>query len=313
MKLLDPKNDAVFKMLFAKKGNEDILISLITAIIQPKSPISKIKVLNPEIPKKHIDDKGTLLDIRVQLENAEQINIEMQMNWHRYLEERAYYYAARLYASQLERGFKYEKLKPTITIFLLRDIAFKKAPSDVFHYVFSMKENKNIVHIKDMMQIQFVEISKFFEYARKNHSHHEALSLAKWCQFLYNPSDLSYWGDEPMDAIKKALKSLEEISADEEAREIARVRDKARLDFESEVHGARLDGIEIGRKQGRAEGKAEGKAEGRAEGKAEGQLLAKLDLVKKLLHNPTTMNMSNKQLSELSGLSIDQVKNARKD
>ena len=67
MKLLDPKNDAVFKMLFAKKGNEDILISLITAIINPESPISSVKILNPEIPKNHIDDKGTLLDILVQL------------------------------------------------------------------------------------------------------------------------------------------------------------------------------------------------------------------------------------------------------
>lgn len=55
-------------MLFAKKGNEYILISLVTAIIKPEMPISRVKILNPDILRKDIDDKGKLLDILVQLE-----------------------------------------------------------------------------------------------------------------------------------------------------------------------------------------------------------------------------------------------------
>lgn len=48
-------------------------------------PISRIKILNPDILRKDIDDKGKFLDILMQLEYKGKINIEMQMNWHRYL------------------------------------------------------------------------------------------------------------------------------------------------------------------------------------------------------------------------------------
>ena len=106
-----------------------------------------------------------------------------------------------------------------------------------------------------------------------------------------------------MDTIKKALESLEEISRDENAREIARVREKARLDFESEVEGAMFEGIEIG--------KAEGRAEGEAKGRAEAEQLAKITFLKQLLNTPSTMNMTDEELAKLRGLSLKQVADFR--
>ena len=164
--ILDPKNDAVFKMIFAKKGNEDVLVNLLTTIT--KAPIGHIKVTNPEIPKKHIDDKGTLLDILVELKTREKINIEMQMNWTSFLEKRAFYYSSRLFSSQLKKGHHYEKLSQTITIFILRDIAFKNASPDRFHYVFSMLERQNAVKLANMMELHFIEINKLFSLLGNN-------------------------------------------------------------------------------------------------------------------------------------------------
>jgi predicted transposase/invertase (TIGR01784 family) len=96
MQLLDPKLDVVFKLLFAHPNHRDILISLLTAVLQPTVPIADATVLNPEIPKDLPDDKGTVLDIRVQLTDGRQIDVEMQSALHPGLIQRILYYNARL-------------------------------------------------------------------------------------------------------------------------------------------------------------------------------------------------------------------------
>jgi hypothetical protein len=55
---LDPKNDVVFKLLFAAERNRDLLIALLTAVLDPPSPIETAEVLNPDIDREHWDDKG---------------------------------------------------------------------------------------------------------------------------------------------------------------------------------------------------------------------------------------------------------------
>ena len=47
---LDPKLDIVFKILLGSPENRDILISFLTAVLRPSSPIVKIEILNPKIP-----------------------------------------------------------------------------------------------------------------------------------------------------------------------------------------------------------------------------------------------------------------------
>ncbi len=112
--LLDPKIDIVFKMLLADEDAEPILVSLLNAIIHGTHPITKAKVLNPELPKRYIDDKGTILDILAELNNGERVNIEMQMSNKGDTRSRALYHWARIYSSQLKKGkvHSYRSLKP---------------------------------------------------------------------------------------------------------------------------------------------------------------------------------------------------------
>ena len=78
MKLLDPKLDVVFKLLFAHVNNRDILIALLTAVLRPVASIDTVDVLNPEIPKDLPADKGAVLDIHVRLADGRHIDVEMQ-------------------------------------------------------------------------------------------------------------------------------------------------------------------------------------------------------------------------------------------
>ena len=103
-KLLDPKLDVVFKILFASEQNRDLLISLLTAVLRPSSPIVSVEVLNPEMPKELVTDKGAVLDLRVRLADARLVDVEMQSSVHEGLRSRALYYWARMYCSQLGPG-----------------------------------------------------------------------------------------------------------------------------------------------------------------------------------------------------------------
>jgi predicted transposase/invertase (TIGR01784 family) len=325
--LLDPKLDVIFKAMMAQQSNEDVRISLITAITMPVRPIISAKVLNPELPRKHITDKGVILDILVQLGDGSYTNIEMQMNWHRLLSERAHYYAARLFGSQLKKGFQYQKLKPTTSIFLLGDRAFRESPDHVFHYKFRMREDQNHAELSPLMTMHFIEIPKLFTSLNATVPLTRNLPLEDWCRFLYNPNDplLELEVFPRMPEVKKAHESLKYLSDNVELQEIARIREKARLDYDSFVQAAfdegeakgkaegRAEGEARGKAEGRAEGEARGKAEGRAEGeakgKAEGRAEAQTSFLVSLLKNPETRHLGIKELAAFTGLSETDISN----
>ncbi|MBM4250561.1 MAG: Rpn family recombination-promoting nuclease/putative transposase [Deltaproteobacteria bacterium] len=311
MDLLDPKNDAVFKYMLAGDDTEDLRISLLTAILRPESPIVTATVKNPHLPKKHIRDKDTVLDILMELSDGRLVDLEMQMAWRSYIPERAYYYGSRVINAQLSRGQRYQSLKPVSTIFLLNAIGFPEAPADHGHYVFSMKEQSNLAQLPPLFTMHFVEIPKIIRNLPAVLHSQEDLALALWCQFLYSPHQLGLAGlDEviaTMPALKKAKKKLEEISADEEKREIARMRERGRRDYESDLEYA----LTRGRAEGIAEGEARGRAEGIAEGIAEGERNAKITLLHGLLGNVATSGLSSKELATLCGLSVDEVDKLR--
>ena len=92
-------------------------------------------------------------------------------------------------------------------------------------------------------------------------------------------------------ALKAAMESLEAISADKEAREIARLREKAQHHWASEIRGARQEGI------------AEGKAQGEAKGKAD-TTLANL---RAMLISPATQDLANEVIAGVLGVDVNLV------
>ena len=60
---LPPTLDIVFKRLFSAKENEKLLISLLTAVLVPESPIEEVEVLNPALPEDWATSKSIVMDI----------------------------------------------------------------------------------------------------------------------------------------------------------------------------------------------------------------------------------------------------------
>jgi len=95
-KPLDPMLDVVFKLLFSRPDCLDLLMSLLTAVFRPASPIESVVVLNPELDKHSVGDRGVVLDLRVKLKDGSQVNVEMQAQRHPGMRRRMLYHWARL-------------------------------------------------------------------------------------------------------------------------------------------------------------------------------------------------------------------------
>ena len=115
--LLDPKNDYVFKRLFA--DNPALLVALINAVRPHAPPITQIEVKNPAIDAEDLQGKYIILDLLAVDADGRQFNIEMQVRRYRAWSARSSYYLAKLISTQLLLGDDYTQLKPIIGIHLL--------------------------------------------------------------------------------------------------------------------------------------------------------------------------------------------------
>ena len=128
--LLPIKNDYVFKRTFAYKGNEDVLMDLLEAILERK--IKKVIVKNPEMVSEKENGKKFILDIKAELDDETIMDIEMQTVDEKNIEERSTAYISRMISEQLQAGEKYVKLNKAIFIGIL-DFEYYKRNS--YHHI----------------------------------------------------------------------------------------------------------------------------------------------------------------------------------
>ena len=83
--------------------------------------------------------------------------------------------------------------------------------------------------------------------------------------------------------------------------------EKDSIKFDGKARGLK-EGHKLGREEGKKIGREEGKKIGREEGEKIGAKKAKIDIVTKLLER----NLSISEISEISGISIDEIEQIKK-
>ncbi len=76
MRKVKPLNDFIFKKLFGEKGNEDILLSFLNAVLKRTcaEPIEEVSIIeNKELTKELIEDKTGIIDVRARTSKGEEI------------------------------------------------------------------------------------------------------------------------------------------------------------------------------------------------------------------------------------------------
>lgn len=112
IKKLPLTSDIVFKRVFAREGNEDILKALLEAILE--IPIKQVIVKNPELPRNLYDSKAGILDIKVEIDKNAICDIEMQVQDYHDIDKRSTYYMSKLLSDNLKRSEDYKFNKNTI-------------------------------------------------------------------------------------------------------------------------------------------------------------------------------------------------------
>ena len=297
-KRLPLTNDYIFKKVFAKSGNEEILKDLLESVLEIK--IQKVEVKNPELPKDILDKKAGILDIKVEINENQICDVELQVANQKNIEHRSVYYMGKLVAEQLNKREEYSKLKKTIVINLLNFNYYKRnSYHQIAHMKFEKTKEKEYVDLgyteedqiaTEDIEMHFIEMPKL-----KKKKGEKQTKLEQWLWLLIGEEEKIEMASKENKEIKKALEILDEMSMDEKEWEEYQSRFMAELDYNSGIATARADGEKAGLEKGLKEGKKEGIKEN------------KIEIAKKLIK----MNMDLKQIKEITGLSIEELENIK--
>ena len=251
MHLLDPKNDFVFKKLFAEAPT--LLAALINAVRSTEPSVTVVEVLNPRIAPEELAGKYIVLDLLAQDEQGRRYNIEMQVRRYRAWSARSAYYLARTLSQQLDGGDDYEQLKPAIGIHLL-DFDLFTAPEQQGQAVwcFELRDRTQpALKLGDELQLNLIELPKADRLGAGTPA------LAAWVAFLEHWQEERRMQQIDYPPVQQALQRIRDLSADAETRRLAFVRERALRDERSELRAAREEGWEEGREKGWEQGREE--------------------------------------------------------
>ena len=301
--LLSPKNDFVFKKLFA--SDAEILTDLINQALGRSGPdrIVSVDILNPEIPPEEIEKKFIVLDIRATDETRREFDIEMQARRYEDYPKRTLYYLCRMYGGQLGAGEPYSTLRPLVGIHFLDYAFFPDGPD--FHYRFSLRDVRHPhLALTDDLSLHIFELHGIENLFRNR----EADGLLEWLHFFgrsrsegENAMIVQY--RNPM--VNRALDRLRALSADEKTRELAERRERALKDEAMFLNEARKKGLEEGLEKGLKKGLEKGLKKGRNEGLEAGRKETALNLLRANLLSPD-------RIAEVTGLDIGEIEKMKR-
>ena len=322
---LDPKNDLVFKKLFATEENKDLLMALINAILPKNEQVLEIELQNPYEVSDYLTGKNSILDIKAKDENGIFYDIEMQMQHYDFFAKRMLFYWAKMFSKQIDKSRNktkhsaYKGLTKCITISFMDFVYFK---GDEKHFrCFSIKDRETNERHKslDYLDMYFIELPKFKEELTIMNNLKTAQD--KWLIFLkkgYDENGLPQYIDADDPLIEKAREELRIMDFNFDEQEYYEAQQKAILD-----HNAVVEQLEREKAENQAE-KAENQAE-KAENQAEKALLLKqkqdfeakkqeftiknLETAKRLLE----MGLNNEIIAVATTLSEDEIEKIRKE
>ena len=281
-------NDYVFKRVFAKEGNENILKDLLEAVLDIK--IEKVEVQNPEIPKEAIEDKLSVLDIKAQLDEKTIVDIEMQMTNEHNIKYRSLVYLSKNVSGQLQIGKEYAELKKSIVINFLN---FEYYRRNSYHQVARMKfertredeyvdmgYNKEEEIATESVEMHFIELPK-----KKKKNPGVENKIEQWLWTIIGEEEKIEMAEKDNKEIKKAIEIVDTMSMDKRERELYEARLKGEFNYSISINVA--------------------KNEGREEGEQIGKKKTQKEIVKKML----SKKMPIEEIIEITGLTRKQIEN----
>ena len=304
-----PLADVLFKFLFGRPERAELFLDLLNALMFPNGEraFTQVAFIDREFSPVRASGRGSRLDIAARLD-GELVNLEVQVRREPGYLKRTLYYWSLLYSTSLERRGKYLDTVRTISLNLLD---FELLPEErECRNSYSIRNDASGRPLCDDLQIVYFELPK--DRRERKVGRRPRNRLERWLCYLDGMR-----GDEmeriaAMEpGIGTALDLEREFFQDRDQR-LAYIVNLMEFWDEEDISGRREEAaLARGRAEGEAKGKAEGEAKGRAEGeakgKAEGEAKARADTARNLLR----MGLELSQISEATGLSLDEIEALR--
>ena len=241
--------------------NEEVLRNLLVTLLEmDEADIVDCHLENPIELGKEIEGKECILDVKLTLNNAKIINIELQVYKQTYWVERSLLYWARAFDS-LKSGEDYSKLLPTYHIGILDFTLFEDHPKFMAQYQIMDAEDQFLY--SDKLCIKVLDLTQLEEAQKRSNVNKK---LLKWAS-IFKAETLEELeqlanGEE---VFEKMVVTMKKLSEDEKIR----MQCEAREDYErcllSEFNAGKREGEEIGEQRGRAMGEEIGEKRGKDE------------------------------------------------
>ena len=258
-------NDYMFHLVLQE--SEKVLTGLVSALMDiPLEEIRQCRVENPIDYGSSIEDKEIILDVRLSLNDDTNIDIEVQVNKHKYWIERSLLYWARTYG-RLNTGEEYGKLKTTYHIGILQFTLFEDEPE--FYAEYGLYNKKNGRQYTDKICIRTLDITRpdLADDSQKEQN------LLKWANAFKAKTlpelEKLCKGEEVLEEMAVIIKKLSED-------EKIRMRCEAREDYDRWLRTQYCAGKEEGFDEGHQKGAEEERARSAAEIRRYQQEIAEL-------------------------------------
>jgi len=236
IRILSPKLDIIFKLLFGTENSIEILADFLLAVLNlSPDEYDEITISNPFLLQEYKGDKLGILDVKVKLKSGKILNIEIQVDPMPFMESRIVFYVSKLITEQIGESDQYDKIKRVISIIITDHQLIKQ--SDKFHHKFGLYDIENKVLLTDILEIHTLEIPKARELFEEIQVPNP--QLLDWMKFLdaKTEEELNMLAQKSP-VMKRAAMRLLELSADEKARQLYEARLKEQRDNYARERGA---------------------------------------------------------------------------
>ena len=219
--------------------------------LRPDLPgIASVEVLNPNIEPSELTGKYIILDVLARDAEGHCYNVEVQVRRYGAWHKRGLFYLARTLGGQLSAGEDYRELRASVGLHLLDFDLFTATENERQQAVwrFEMRdEHQPNVSLGNILQMNLIELNKADRLGLSPEP------LRAWITFFKHWREELTMATVAHEPVKQAMSRIRVLSADEEARRLAFVRERALRDEVSLLNEAKREGREEGRQAGREE------------------------------------------------------------
>lgn len=252
--LMKPKIDFAFKEIMM---NEQARIGFLSTILKlDPTDIKTTELLNTNLRKLHEDEKQGILDVRILLNNATEIDIEIQLSMLNVWADRALFYLAKMYTEQIRPGQNYSVFKKCVSISILDFILFQEDTE--FYSCFHIREDNRHTLYTDKMEFHILELPKLPDELKEDSG-----DILLWAKFINaeRKEEFDMLAEKNV-YIESAYEQLQVISQDRQKRLEYEAREKAILDYNQGMFEAEQRGMQRGKQEGIQQGIQQGRQEG---------------------------------------------------